>query len=100
MEERRKSKVIDSRKYKELNDVIKSKCKEAKEDYWNEQCEELEKNSSTAHTKVKNLLSQQSCTSVGCIRAKKGEILMSREDIFTRSEYIEELFSIILVKDR
>ena len=33
IEERRNSKGRESRKYKELNDVIKSKCKEAKDEF-------------------------------------------------------------------
>ena len=41
MTERRKYKR-DSRKYKETEKKIRMKCKEAKENFMNDQCEELE----------------------------------------------------------
>ena len=69
-------------------------CKQAKEKWWNEKCEELEKTPSTTHTKLKELIkSKASCTSSGCIKAKNGDVLMTREKILERwSEYIEDLF--------
>ena len=44
MDQRRAVKGKDNVKYKELNTQVNDKCKQAKEKWWNEKCEELEKN--------------------------------------------------------
>ena len=56
MDQRRAVKGKDNVKYKELNTRVNDKCKQAKEKWWNEKCEELEKTPSTAHTKLKELI--------------------------------------------
>ena len=43
MEERRRVKSTDVAKYQELNKIIKYNCKAAKEEWLNDQCEEIEK---------------------------------------------------------
>ena len=96
MENRRKAKSkIDL--YKTLNTQIKDKCNEAKEQWINEQCKEIENNltvdSKYMHSKIKDIKGTKGCTASNCIKAKDGNLLMEREDVLNRwSEYIEDLF--------
>ena len=96
MEDRRKTKSnIDL--YKTLNTQIKDKCNEAKEQWINEQCKEIENNltvdSKYMHSKIKDIKGTKGCTASNCIKAKYGNLLMDREDVLNRwSEYIEDLF--------
>ena len=97
MEERRQAKAKDPIKYKKLDKIIRQMCNEAKEKWWNKQCDEIEdqlkRNPSAAHSKVKELTGKSCCSSTGCLKAKDGTILMSKEDILKRwEEYIGELF--------
>jgi len=72
MEERRKVKGKDISKYKELDNAIKAKCKEEKEVWWNQKCDEIEKelyrNPSAAYTKVKELAGKTICSSSECLK--------------------------------
>ena len=96
MEDRRKAKSnIDL--YKTLNTQIKDKCNEAKEQWINEQCKEIENNltvdSKYMHSKIKDIKGTKGYTASNCIKAKDGNLLMEREDVLNRwSEYIEDLF--------
>ena len=96
MEDRRKAKSnIDL--YKTLNTQIKDKCNEAKEQWINEQCKEIENNltvdSKYLLSKIKDIKGTKGCTASNCIKAKDGNLLMEREDVLNRwSEYIEDLF--------
>ncbi|KAG1673509.1 Craniofacial development protein 2 [Nymphon striatum] len=97
MEERRKvkNKVTE---YKNLNRLIKRKCNNAKENWINEQCQEIEHKKNTdskyMHSKIKDISGIKSrYTSTNCIKSKEGIMLMEKEDILNRwSEYVEELF--------
>ena len=82
MEDRCKAKSnIDL--YKTLNTQIKDKCNEAKEQWINEQCKEIENNltvdSKYMHSKIKDIKGTKGCTASNCIKAKG-------------KEYIEDLF--------
>ena len=96
MEDRRKAKSnIDL--FKTLNTQIKDKCNEAKEQWINEQCKEIENNltvdSKYMYSKIKDIKGTKGCTASNCIKAKDGNLLMEREDVLNRwSEYIEDLF--------
>ena len=96
MEDRRKAKLnIDL--YKTLNTQIKDKCNEAKEQWINEQCKEIENNltvdSKYMLSKIKDIKGTKGCAASNCIKAKDGNLLMEREDILNRwSEYTEDLF--------
>ena len=86
MEDRRKAKSnIDL--YKTLNTQIKDKCNEAKEQWINEQCKEIENNltvdSKYMHSKIKDIKGTKGYTASNCIKAKDGN---------RWSEYIEDLF--------
>jgi len=96
MEERRKAKS-DETKYKQMDRLVKRKCNEAKEDWLNKQCEEIERNSKidskTLHQKIKEVTGKKTSAKTSCLRARDGSILMEKEDILNRwSEYIEELY--------
>ena len=96
MEDRRKSKSnIDL--YKTLNTQTKDKCNEAKVQWINQQCKEMENNltvdSKYMHSKIKDIKGTKGCTASNCIKAKDENLLMEREDVLNRwSEYIEDLF--------
>ena len=82
MEDRCKAKSnIDL--YTTLNTQIKDKCNEAKEQWINEQCKEIENNltvdSKYMHSKIKDIKGTKGCTASNCIKAKG-------------KEYIEDLF--------
>ena len=97
MEERRKLKK-EVPEYKKLNKRIKKKCNEAKEEWINEQCQEIEqnqsKNSKYIHSKINEVSGNKiKCNSPSCIKSKDGTMLMEREEVLNRwSEYVEDLF--------
>ena len=100
MEERKKCKNIDSDKYKQLNKEIEKICRQTKEKWYADQCEEielLEKQYKTRemHKKVKDLANRNSRkTASGCIKDKNGKLLFDQEDIAIRwAEYITELYN-------
>ena len=100
MEERKKCKNIDSDKYKQLNKEIEKICRQTKEKWYADQCEEielLEKQYKTRemHKKVKDLTNRNSRkTASGYIKDKNGKLLFDQEDIAIRwAEYITELYN-------
>ena len=95
MEERRRVKSTDLTKYQELNKIIKYNCKAAKEEWLNDQCDEIEKARNTAriHEKIKELTGKKRTVSSQCIKNKDGKLLMEEEEIRSRwEEYIEQLY--------
>ena len=100
MEERKKFKNIDSDKYKQLDKEIETLCRQTKEKWHVDQCEEielLEKQHRTRemHKKVKDLTNRNSRkTASGCIKDRNGKLLFDQEDISSRwAEYITELYN-------
>jgi len=97
MEQRRQMKAKDPIKYKELDKNIKQKCNEAKENWWNRVCEDIEeqmkRNPSTVYSKLQEVAGKSYCSSTGCLKARDGTIVMNKDDIIKRwEEYIGELF--------
>jgi hypothetical protein len=95
MEERRRVKNTDLTKYQELNKIIKYNCKAVKEEWLNDQCDEIEKVRKTAriHEKIKELTGKKRTVSSQCIKNKDGKLLMEEEEIRSRwEEYIEQLY--------
>ena len=94
MDDRRIAKQCqDAAKYKEKDKLIRKKCIQAKEEWFNEKCEEVEllskKNPQLIHEKVKNLSKLMECSSNGCIQGKDGGIIIDIEGIINRwEEYI------------
>src|SRR5579872_7558784 len=74
MKERQTINERDSTEYKAVNKVIKKKCEEAKDEWINANCKEIEtlknKNSKMMHKKIKELTRHTTCTSGGCIKRK------------------------------
>ncbi|GFN88481.1 RNA-directed DNA polymerase from mobile element jockey-like [Plakobranchus ocellatus] len=97
MEERGKSKNVEA-KYKDLNKNIKIKCNAAKEEWINQQCQEIEQklniDSKFMHAKIKDVSGKKiKCSSPGCIKSKDGTMLLEKREILNRwSEYVEDLF--------
>ena len=90
----------DSNEYKTANKIIKKKCEEAKDEWLNANCRDIEnlknKNSKLIHKKIKELTNHATnttCSSGGCNKSKDGTVLMEKEKIIERwTEYIQELF--------
>ena len=99
MENQKQFKNSDKDEYKRLNKQINSACKEAKEKWFVNQCEELEQQekqykSREMHNKVKELTSKNTKKKAsGCIKDKNGNILFDQEEIAVIwVEYITELY--------
>ena len=97
MQTRQKVANKESTEYKNVDKQIKNKCKQAKETWINEECEEIERlertNTALMHEKIKSISGRKTCTSSGCIQSKDGTLIMEKDEILERwSEYIEELF--------
>lgn len=97
MEEKRKVQDKDRVKHNILNRDIKKRCMEAKEEWLNNQCKEIEESKSTTsiHKKTLNISGKRkertSCTS--CINSTEGNLLMEEKEACERwEEYIEELY--------
>ena len=100
MRERQAISERDSNEYKTANKIIKKKCEEAKDEWLDANCRDIEnlknKNSKLIHKKIKELTNHATnttCSSGGCIKSKDGTVLMEKEKIIERwTEYIQELF--------
>ena len=100
MRERQAISERDSNEYKTANKIIKKKCEEAKHEWLNANCRDIEnlknKNCKLMHKKIKELTNHATnttCSSGGCIKSKDGTVLMEKEKIIERwTEYIQELF--------
>ena len=97
MEERRQHKGKNEDKYKELDDMVRRKCLDAKEVWMNNMCDEIEqqrhRDSKEMHRNIKELCGKKVCSSGGCIKSKDGDIIIEKDQILKRwTEYITELF--------
>ena len=77
MKERQTISERDSKEYKAANKIIKKKCEEAKDEWINANCRDIEnlknKNTRLMHKKIKELTKHSSyttCSSGGCIKSK------------------------------
>src|SRR5438034_8620501 len=85
MKERQKISEKDSNEYKTANKIIKKKCEEAKDEWLNANCRDIEnlkyKNSNLMHKKIKKLsnhVTNTTCSSGGCIKSKDGTVVMEK----------------------
>ena len=83
--------------YRELDKQIKKKCREAKENWLNDQCAEVEEqfgNNHRVYKRINEISGRKSgCTGSGCIKAKDGTMHVEKDAILNRwTEYVEELF--------
>ncbi len=96
MKERQKIKARNNQEYKDLDKEIKKRCLEAKETWLNRQCEEIEKEPTSAYKKIKELTGNRTCSSSGCIKSKEVPIIVEKQQgLERRTEYIGELFHAI-----
>ncbi|GFO49054.1 hypothetical protein PoB_007555900 [Plakobranchus ocellatus] len=74
------------------------KCNAAKEEWINQQCQEIEQklniDSKFMHAKIKDVSGKKiKCSSPGCIKSKDGTMLMEKKEILNKwSEYVEDRF--------
>ena len=99
MENRKQFKNSNKDEYIRLNKLINLACKEAKEKWLVNQCEEVEQlekqyKSREMHNKVKELTSKNTKKKAGgCIKDKNGNILFNQEKIAARwVEYVPDLY--------
>ena len=88
-----------SDRYEEINKEIEKKCKEAKEKWFNDICDEImmlerNHNSKELHRKVKNVTGKnKKAEDSGCIKSEEGEMLFEKEDVEKRwVQYIKDLY--------
>ena len=80
-----------------IDDQIKKECNRAKEEFYNNKCENverlaLENNLAPMYKEIKSFNKRPNATA-GCIKNKDGNILFETEAIVDRwTEYVEELF--------
>ena len=100
MEERRnyKNSCTETGKdnYKEFKQTIQKQCRIAKDNYYNENCIELEdhgQNSQPVSTQKDKKNSTQKSKVLQLIKDKQGKCLLERDEIFERwAEYIENVY--------
>ncbi|VEN57771.1 unnamed protein product [Callosobruchus maculatus] len=101
MEERRRHKNKNSRKYREVNREIQRKVRRAKEQWMNERCEEVElleeRNDHFAvHKKVKEVVGRNKKTNTYALLDENNKTVIEVEDIKRHwKSYIEQLFKSI-----
>ncbi|GFO06922.1 craniofacial development protein 2-like protein [Plakobranchus ocellatus] len=82
---------------KDLNRNIKIKCTAAKEEWINQQCQEIQQKLNIErkfmHVKIKDVSGKKiKRSSPSCIKSKDGAMLMEKKEIINRwSEYVEDL---------
>ena len=83
--------------YRDLDKQIKKKCREAKENWLNDQCTAVEEqfgNNHRVYKRINEITGRKSgCIGSGCIKAKDETMLVEKDTILNRwTEYVEELF--------
>jgi len=97
MKVRKKNKNKDTNVYKTVDSQIKKKCIEAKENWYNMKCIQIESlakvhNQGPMYQKIKEF-TKKSTGSSNCVKNKKGDMVFEAEKIMERwMEYVEELF--------
>ena len=104
MEMRRRVKK-DTDEYRRVNMRIRNMCRAAKEEYLNQQCEEIEelenRNIQIMHEKVKAVVNKKIWHISSCIKDEDGNVIMEQDQIKGRwTEYINSLYSDTERKDK
>ena len=97
MAERQSIQDRNSDKYKTVAREVRRLCRNAKENWFNDQCNEIERlqNTSTKEmfARIKTVTGSRRQVCSGCVASKDGNILVEKEEVLKRwSEYINELF--------
>ena len=100
MKKRKEVKNRDMEQYKRLKREIEAMCADAKENYWNEKCSEIESLESRhqykeMHKKIKEITDDKTKNKgSNCIKDKNGNVLFEEEAIKERwVEYTSELYN-------
>ena len=98
MMDRRRETKHDKDKYNALNQDIRDRCNKAREEWLDAKCKEIEQhhqeNSRDMYRRIDELTGRRTNIGTGCLRSKKGDIIMGTEDKISRwNEYIQELYS-------
>ena len=98
MEERRVEKIKATNRYKELDRLIRRKCKERKEEWLHEKCDELEQlervDARLMAEKIREVTGKRGPTRSTIIKDANGNLLTDREEVLKRwQEYVGELYS-------
>ena len=83
--------------YRQISREVRKKCAEAKGNWINGKCDEIERthtsDSKKANDLIKEVSEKTSCTRIGCLKSKTGDIIMDKHKVLKKwSEYIEGLF--------
>ena len=84
--------------HREIDNVIKRKCKDAQEAWYNDKCAEVESlaksnNHCRMYEKIKHFMTEKNVSSGSCIKEESGDILFETNEILNRwTEYVEKLF--------
>lgn len=97
MDERRSLKGNPDR-YRELDIEVKRRCKERKEEWLKERCDEVEQlervNSKQMYEKVREISGNKRPTKSSTIKDEQGNVLMELEEVLGRwKQYIKELYN-------
>ncbi|XP_060527642.1 uncharacterized protein LOC132702840 [Cylas formicarius] len=96
MDERRTYKNKDQQKYRYLQSKIRSKIREAKENWHREKCEEIEKLQSkhdgfNAHKRIKELTNKRNYNN-NLLVDENGDIMDTKEKLKVWKNYVEQLY--------
>ena len=93
LDERRKYKISgDANAYRRTDRLIKAKCNEAKEQFLNRKCEEMEDfyqlSPREAHQKIREVTGKYRCggSKFSSIKSKTDEVLSETDDVLKRWE--------------
>ena len=97
MEQRRRMKSQSIDRYKDLDRLVKTMCKERKEEWLRERCQEMEQlervDSRLMAEKIREITGQKRTTRSIIVKDRNGNILTERIDVLNRwREYVEGLY--------
>ena len=97
MEQRRRMKSQSIDIYKDLDRLVKTMCKERKEEWLRERCQEMEQlervDSRLMAEKIREITGQKRTTRSTIVKDRNGNILTERIDVLNRwREYVEGLY--------
>ena len=96
MDKRRQAKH-NNENYEAIHKEIRNKCDEAKENWIKEKYKEIELHQRSTpkemYRNIEEIIGKRTCSSTGCLKTKKGSIIMDKKKILERwAEYIREIF--------
>ena len=98
MDERRRNKERNPQRYEELDLEIRQECNAAKENWINDQCEEVEQlerdhKIESMHKKIKEIIGKKRQTRGNVIKNREGILVMEIDEVLKCwKEYVKDLF--------